>query len=183
MGWMLLKCLLIVVARITDVSLGTIRTINVVQGRRLIALVLGFIEILIWIFVVSAVINDIRQPAYALAYALGFALGNYVGMVLEHHIALGRQVVRIITREGPEIAATLRAAGYRVTQFDGFGRDGPVQELVVLTERHAVAHLLSQARTLDPNCFYMADDIRLASSATVGTGVSATGWRSWLRRK
>ena len=68
-----LTCLLIVAARITDVSLGTIRTINVVQGRRTLALVLGFFEVLIWVFVVSRVINEIRQPAYALAYALGFA--------------------------------------------------------------------------------------------------------------
>jgi len=177
--WM---CLLIVLARITDVSLGTIRTINVVQGRRRIALVLGFLEILIWVFVVSKVINQIEQPAYALAYALGFALGNYVGMTIERRLALGRQVVRIITRQGPELAKAMRYTNLRVTQFDGYGRDGPVQEIFIEIERRSVRDIIAQARALDPHCFYTVDDIRSTSSATV-QATQPTGWRAILKKR
>lgn len=95
----------IVVARITDVSLGTLRTMNVMQGRRGVAWILGFCEILIWVFAVSKVIGNLQQPAYAIAYALGFATGNYVGMTFEKWIALGEQVVRVFTRAGAQIAA------------------------------------------------------------------------------
>ena len=45
----LATCLLIIVARIGDVSLGTMRTILVVQGRRWISWGLGFFEVLIWL--------------------------------------------------------------------------------------------------------------------------------------
>lgn len=176
-----LNCLLIVVARIVDVALGTIRTINVVQGRRMVALVLGFVEILVWIFVVSQVINEIRQPAYAIAYALGFALGNYVGMVIESRLALGRQVVRIITREGAELAAALRANELRVTQFDGFGRDGPVQEVFIQVDRYHAPEVVTKARTLDPQCFYMIDDIRTASSPE--SRGAADFWRTLIKKK
>jgi uncharacterized protein YebE (UPF0316 family) len=177
-----LTCLLIVAARITDVSLGTIRTINVVQGRRTLALVLGFFEVLIWLLIVSRVINEISQPAYAIAYALGFALGNYVGMTIEARLALGRQLVRIFSRQGPEMASAMREAGLRVTQFDGYGRDGPVQELFIEIGRRHAANVIEQARVLDPKCFYMVDDIRLVSSAHAQVG-ERTGWRAALKKK
>jgi len=178
----LLTCGLIVLARIADVSIGTILTINVVQGRRSLALVLGFFEVLIWVFVVSRVISEIRQPAYALAYALGFALGNWVGMTIEARLAMGRQVVRIFSRQGPELAVALREAGLRVTQFDGYGRDGPVQQLFIEVERRSASNVITQARGLDPACYYMVDDVRFASSQMVQAS-QPTGWRAVFKKK
>jgi len=176
-------CLVIVLARIADVSLGTIRTIMTIQGRRALALFISIFELLIWVFVVSRVIRDIQeQPAYGVAYALGFALGTYVGMTIERKLALGRQVVRIITRNGPELAQALRAAGFVVTQFDGYGRDGPVQELFIEVERREVPNVISEALRQDPRCYYMVDDIRHASSATLRAR-QAEGWRSILKQK
>lgn len=176
-----LTCLLIVVARVVDVSLGTIRMINVVHGRRCLALVLGFVEILIWVFIVSRVIHEIHQPAYAIAYALGFALGNYVGMTIEHKLALGRQVVCIITRHGYELAGALRETGLRVTQFDGMGRDGPVQEIFVEVGRRSTGEVIDQARKLDSSCYYMVDDVRRASSTEVKASRSTGRW-GFLKR-
>lgn len=174
---------LIVVARIADVSIGTVRTIMVIQGRRNVAFVLGFFEVLIWLAAVSGVINSIsEQPLYAVAYALGFALGNYIGMTVENRLALGRQVVRIITRQGPEVAAGLREEGWRVTQFDGYGRDGPVQELCIQVGRREAQRMVARARALDQKCYYMIDDIRLASSATAQLN-HPTGWLGILKRK
>lgn len=182
-GTVVLMCLVIVAARIADVSLDTIRTIAVIQGRRGLAFVLGFCELLIWVSVVSGVISQVRaQPAYAVAYALGFALGNYVGMAIEHRLALGRQVVRIITRQGSVLVAALREAGLRVTQFDGQGRDGPVQELFIEIERKQVRNIVAQARALDPRCYYLVDDVRLASSAELPRR-DPGGWRAILKPK
>ncbi len=179
----LVYCLLIIAARIADVSIGTIRTIVVVQGRRGLAFVLAFFEVAIWVTVVSGVIGQIReQPAYVVAYALGFALGNYLGMTIEQHIALGRQVVRIMTRRGAELAQALRAQGLRVTQFDGLGRDGPVQELFIELGRREVGRVVAEARALDPLCYYIIDDIRAASSARPAASADGS-WRDVLKRK
>jgi len=182
MGTVLLTCVVIVTARILDVSLGTIRTINVVQGRRGLALVLGFFEVLIWLLVVSRVISQIQQPAYAIAYALGFALGNFVGMTIEARLALGRQVVRIFTRQGTEMSAAMRDAGLRVTQFEGYGRDGPVQELFIEIGRRHAAHVIEQARALDPGCFYMVDDVRLVSTTHAQAG-DRIRWSAVVKKK
>jgi uncharacterized protein YebE (UPF0316 family) len=157
-------CLFIFFARICDVSLGTLRLIMVTQGRRTIAALLGFFEVLIWVSAVSKVIANLSHPAFAIAYAAGFASGNYVGLTIERWAALGRQVVRVFSRQGAELAEKLRAAGYRVTLFEGSGRDGPVHMVYTETERRGVPRLLESARSIDPICYYVVDDIRFASS-------------------
>lgn len=178
----LVTCLLIIAARITDVSLGTLRTVNVIQGRRGVSWVLGFFEILIWIFAVSKVIGNLQQPAYAISYALGFATGNYVGMTFEKWIAFGEQVVRVFTREGPKMAAQLRSEGFRVTSFEGEGRDGMIHMLFIEIPRRKTADIIEFARQLDPKCFYVVDDVRMASLASI-TLHEPTGWRAILKKK
>ena len=101
----LLLGLLIFLARVVDVSLGTIRTIVIVQGKTLVAFVLGFIEVLIWITIVSTVVHRITEtPVLVLFYALGFATGNVVGIVVEKRLGFGVIILRVISRpKGLEI--------------------------------------------------------------------------------
>jgi uncharacterized protein YebE (UPF0316 family) len=181
----LLTCVLIFLARIADVSLGTLRTVTIMQGRRWLSFVLGFFEVLIWIVVVSRVIASVGEhPLYAVFYALGFATGNYVGLTIEQWWAPGRQVLRIFTRIGHEMSEALRERGYRVTRFDGHGRDGPVHSLYIETSRREIDRLVEQARELDAQCYYVVDDVRTASSAALEQQRrSGSGWRSMLKRK
>ena len=157
-------CLLIIVARIGDVSMGTFRTICVVQGRRRVAPVLAFFEVLLWVLVVSKVVTSLQQPIYAFSYALGYSLGSFVGMTIERRIALGEQVVRVFTHHGKELASALRIDGFRVTEFDGKGRDGPITLLFLQTTRRQASGLAERLHRLDPSCYYVVDDIRMASS-------------------
>ena len=171
MAWdIILGCVIIILARIGDVSLGTMRTVAVVSGHRGLAWLFGLLEMTIWVFVVSAVIAHIRtEPAYGLAFALGAATGNYVGVTLQRWLPFGDQVVRIFTREGAAMFEQLRADGYGVTKFQGEGRDGAVTMLFVQVGRAKTRHVVRAAREIDPRCFYTIDDIRRASAA--GSGV------------
>jgi uncharacterized protein YebE (UPF0316 family) len=162
----LFSCLLIFSARVCDVSLGTLRVLMVTQGRRSVAACLGFVEVLIWVAAVSRVIGNLGKPAFAIAYAAGYACGNFTGLTVERWFAIGRQVVRVFSRRGPALAERLRTLGFLVTLFEGVGRDGPVHLLLLETERREVPRLVSAARELDPLCYYVIDDIRVASSAT-----------------
>lgn len=45
--WVLALCIFLF--RVADVSLGTFRTISVVQGRLSLSVLIGFFEILIWV--------------------------------------------------------------------------------------------------------------------------------------
>lgn len=178
----LLTSLLIILARIGDVSLGTLRTISVIHGRRSIAWLLGFGEILVWLFAVSQVLHNLDQPLYAICYAIGFATGNYVGITLDEWLAFGEQVVRVFTRQGPVLAAALRAEGFRVTEFEGRGRSGPVHLLFIEVPRRHARRLVRRARDLDPRCFWVLDDVRYVSTTTPRP-VQPTGWRAILKKK
>ena len=58
---MVLTALLIFVLRVVDVTLGTIRTISMVNGRVLSSVILGFFEVLIWITVISGVMIAVNE--------------------------------------------------------------------------------------------------------------------------
>lgn len=167
MAWeVILGCIIIVLARIGDVSLGSLRTVAVVGGQRGLAWLFGLLEMTIWVFAVSAVIVHIRaEPVYGVAFALGAATGNYVGVTLQRYLPFGSQVVRVFTREGAVMFERLRADGHGVTRFQGEGREGPVTMLFVQVGRAKARHVVCAAREVDPRCFYTIDDIRLADTA------------------
>jgi len=176
--------------RSSSILAGTLRTVAVVYGRRFSAFALGFFEVLIWVVVVAKVVETLDDNMfYAVAYALGFAAGNFLGITIESHIAVGSQVVRVFTRQGEALAHALRARDYRVTSFEGEGRDGPVTLLFVHSSRKRVKKMLGMARELDPSCFYVIDDVRYASlplaAATVGLSPTQSNahWRTVLKRK
>ncbi|HPA70469.1 MAG TPA: DUF5698 domain-containing protein, partial [Bacteroidales bacterium] len=88
----LLLPLFIFLARIFDVSLGTLRIIFVTKGMRIIAPLVGFFEVLIWLLAISRIMQDLDNWVSYIAYAGGFATGNFVGMYLEERLAIGHEM-------------------------------------------------------------------------------------------
>jgi uncharacterized protein YebE (UPF0316 family) len=177
-----LACLLIFLARIVDVSLGTIRTIVVVQGRAYIAWFLGFCEVLVWVIVVTQVIQNLTNVAYIISYALGFATGNVVGIMIENHVAIGTQIVRIFTRKGTDLTGALQLAGYRVTCFEAQESAGAVSMLFIPISRRQTRGLIGQCGRVDPDCYCIVDDVRSAAYYS-GLHQTPTGWRAILKKK
>jgi len=168
--WTLLfTCLLIALARVTDITLDTIRTVFIVQGRRATAALLGFFEALIYIVAVAKVLQHFDHAVYAVAYATGFAAGTYLGITLEQRLALGEQIVAIFTRKVDQVAPALRDKGYAVTEFHGKGRDGDIAALYVQIPRRRAMRVIADARDADDDCFYLVHDIRLARHAPAHT--------------
>jgi uncharacterized protein YebE (UPF0316 family) len=178
----LLMCLGIIMARTIDVSLGTLRTVFVVQGRRSLAWFLGFWEILIWVMVASKVIQNLSEPVYLIAYALGYATGNAVGITLERWLAFGEQVIRVFTKEGARIAAQLRAEGFRAVLFPGDDDNGPIDMLFIEVPRRKTSDITLFVREIDPDCFFTIDDVQMVSRPALVLH-RPTGWRAVMKKK
>lgn len=161
----LLLALVIFLARVFDVSLGTLRHAMIIRGKRFVTFVIAFLESLIWVFAVSKVLNDLSDPLTAFAFALGFATGTFVGMTLENLLKIGDQVVKVFSTQGREVAKNLRDAGFRVTEFQGHGRDGQVILLFVQVKRRDAKKVLKQSRAIDKNCYLVVEDIRWRQNA------------------
>ena len=170
-------CLLIVCARIFDVSMGTLRVAFIARGRKYLAAACGFTEVFIWIVVVSRILTGPRHWLTYVAYAFGFACGTLGGMVIEEHLAVGWSLVRVIShRPVGDFMQKLSAAGFGVTRQDADGARGPVQVLVILMPRKRLADFQPLLQDFDPAAFYTIEDVRhardipLAYSATAATG-------------
>jgi uncharacterized protein YebE (UPF0316 family) len=161
--WVVLPAL-IFVARICDVSLGTIRVIFVSRGYRHLAPVLGFFEISIWLFAIGQIMRDINDISIYIAYAAGFATGTYVGITLEEKLSLGTVLVRVITkRDSADLVDALREADYGLTTHAAEGAQGPVTIVFTVVKRQDLSHVVGIIKEFNPHAFYSVEDVRHAS--------------------
>lgn len=172
-------------ARVVDVSVGTLRTISIIQGRTKIAFFLAFIETTVWLLVLSAVLPQVMHtPLLGFFYAFGFATGNVVGILVEKRLAMGYVNFRIITsRFVKEITSSFREKGYAVTTFEGEGKDGKVTEIYVATDRKNLPALIKIVKEIEPDAFYIAEQAGVVSKIRRPTMVPATGWRAVQKKK
>ncbi|SHM35523.1 DUF2179 domain-containing protein [Halanaerobium congolense] len=153
--------LFIFAARVTDVSMGTIRVLMIFKGRRLYAALIGFFEVSIYVMALSRVVNTLENPFYLVFYACGFAAGNYVGSYVEEKVAIGQVTVNIISSNGStELIEQLRSEGYGVTVLDGEGRKGKKKILFVTMERKCLKHLFEVVDQYEPDSFVNILDSR-----------------------
>lgn len=156
--------LLIFIARMTDVSLGTIRIIFISRGRRFLASVLGFVEILVWLAAISQVMQHLNNVVNFFAYAGGFALGNFVGMTIEERLAMGMILLRaIVQKESESLVKQLHDAGFGVTAINAEGSTGPVKVVYTIIKRKDLKKAVRIIKQAGPKTFYSVEDIRAAS--------------------
>ncbi|MGD8353574.1 MAG: DUF2179 domain-containing protein [Pseudomonadota bacterium] len=157
--------LLIFFARVTDVTIGTMRIIFVSKGLRFVAACAGFFEILVWLFAISQIMSNLTNWMNYVAYAGGFAAGNYLGITIEQHLAMGFLVVRIITqRNGSTLEEKLRKANFIVTAVDAHGGKGPVKILFTVVRRKSLSRVLDLIKANNPLAYYTIEDLRSVSS-------------------
>ncbi|MFC1765011.1 DUF2179 domain-containing protein [Planctomycetota bacterium] len=158
-AWVILP-LIIFVARIADVSLGTVRLIFIARGYRSLVPVMGFFEIFIWIVVVGQVMKNLSNVACYVAYAGGFATGNYVGMWLAEKLSLGMVMVRIVTqKDATSLISSLRADDYGVTSLDGEGAHGRVKIIFSIMPRRKFAAFVDYIKKYNPKAFYTVEEV------------------------
>lgn len=156
---------LIMLSRVVDVSLDTIRVIMVTKGYRSWAPFIGFFQSLIWLIAITRIMAHLDNEIAYIAYATGFGLGTYVGMVLEGKLALGYDLVRVITKVGADdLVVLLRERGYRVTSVTGRGRDGEVGILFIIMKRKGLKEVINVIKKFNPNAFYTIEDMRFVSN-------------------
>ena len=145
---------LIFVARIIDVSIGTVRIIFVISGRAWIASVLGFFEVLVWAIAVGNMVKFLDHWPALLGYAGGFAAGTLAGLAIERRLAVGLRLIRVINPDiSANVAANLRDEGYRVTRVEGTGRDGPVELSFTVVKRRRAEAVVALVRSISPRAF------------------------------
>lgn len=155
------NALLIFCLRVTDVSMGTVRTIMIMRGMRKWAALIGFVEVSIWVVAISRVIGNLDTVWTVVGYSGGFATGTLLGMWIENKLALGYADLRIVsTSSGPEITQMIRQAGYGATQLQAEGQSGPVYMTSVVAPRKQVADIIRLVNKVDATAFVTVEEAR-----------------------
>lgn len=153
--------LLIFLARICDVTLDTARIIYVSRGMKLLAPLIGFFEVLIWLLSITQIMHNLTNVVYYIAYAGGFAMGNFIGIYIEERMAIGTVMIRIITqKDAAKLVDFLKGDGYGVTYIDAQGTLGPVKIVFTIIKRRDVGRVIGIIRKFNPLAFFTIEDLR-----------------------
>ncbi|SET39000.1 Uncharacterized protein YebE, UPF0316 family [Natronincola peptidivorans] len=158
---LVLGYLFIYFAKVSDVTLATVRMIMVVKGRRIQAALIGFVEIIIFILAIGKVLADLDNPFNVIAYALGFATGNYMGIYVEEKMALGSIIAQVITQGGSvSLVERFREEGFGVTVVESYGREGMQHLLNITMQRKNLGKFYQILDEHDKKAFVTVTDAR-----------------------
>jgi uncharacterized protein YebE (UPF0316 family) len=151
---------LIFIARILDVSLGTVRLIFVSRGFKFLAPLVGFFEVLIWILAMGQIMRNLTNPVCYIAYAGGFAMGNFVGIHIAEKLSLGVVLVRVVTdKNASGLIESLKGENYGVTSIDGHGVSGQVKIIFTVVPRKEVRGVVDLVKKFDSQAFYSVEEV------------------------
>lgn len=158
--WVILP-ILIFVSQVLILSLSTLRIIYLSRYMRFTVAAIGFVEVLLWLFAVSAIVQNLTNPLYYIAYASGFAVGNYAGVVLEGKVASGIRLVRVITkRRATKMIKELRKERCRLTNVLAMGEGfKQVNVLYIIVKRKNLNKIAGIIRKHHPKSFFSVEDI------------------------
>lgn len=155
--------LTILIAKMIEVSIGTTRIVLITKGERVMGACLGFVEVIIWVIIVSTVLTDVtKDPVKVVVYAIGFGLGNYVGSLIENRIGIGTIRLEAIVMEehGLDLANALREEGYAVTMLDGKGMNNDRHVLLLNIKRKKHDSVIEMIKSYQNNVVITINDIK-----------------------
>jgi uncharacterized protein YebE (UPF0316 family) len=159
-SWVILP-ILIFLARLGDVTMATLRHIFISKGFKKIVPILGFFEVLIWLVAMRQVFSHLDNAACFIAWALGFSAGTYLGMLIDERLAMGMQIIRIITNEDISgLKEVLKNNQQGITIIDAEGAYGPVKVIFTIVKRINKFEVIELIHKHAPNAFYSIEDVK-----------------------
>jgi len=161
--------LLIIIVRILDVSLSTIRLLLVMNGKRNIAPFVGAIEVFIWIAVVGQIIKGENSMISYISYGIGFGLGTYIGMKIEEKMAIGEVMVQTVTQTpADELISYFKKQDIRFSKTESETNEGKADIIFAIVKRKKLQELMTIIRAFNPAALLSVSNIRNAKNFSVG---------------
>lgn len=162
--------LFVFVAKVIEVTLTTVRIIIVNRGFKLPGAIVSFIEVLIWVFVASQVVNDVSTaPLLGIVYALGYAVGVFVGTTIERRLAFGKVMLNVIIPldNKDDVCKYIRDQKIGLTTIDAKGLNSDKLVLMFYTNRKNINDVKQGILYLEPKALIAENDIVEISGGTV----------------
>ncbi len=153
---------IILISRIVEAALETIRTIYISKGHANLAACVGIVKTGIWLISTGLVITNLTDYWNLFAYLAGYGIGTLLGMQIENMISIGHVIVRLITPGDPQpLIANLSTLGYGMTRIEGHGSfSNTVTIIFMIVPRTELGRLLGIISKEYPDILYTIEDVR-----------------------
>ena len=164
-----LLCLKIFFARILDVSLGTIRMVQTVKGRTLVAGIIAFFEVVVWFLVAREALNSDPNIWVVIAYSGGYATGTMLGSVISQKFINSVVSVEVVTSKATKEAIDLiRSKGYGVSAFETVHNLGEPKHMLLITLNSKNLNDLKKIiYEIDENAFVVIDELKVVHNGYI----------------
>ena len=172
---------IILVARIVETRMETIRTVYISKGHTYLASGVGVVKVGIWLISTGLVLTNLQKIPAILAYIAGYGIGTLMGMEIEPRIGIGTVIVRIFSPHEPDaLMERLWGLGFGITRMNGSGRFTPtVAVLLLVVSRKEISRLLDILKSEYPGLLFTIEDVLTMGERDIYFG--GTNGRSILR--
>ena len=156
---LLLLCFKIFFARILDVSLGVIRTMELVKNHTIKAVIIAFFEVLIWFLIAKEALSESDfNLLIAIFYALGYSCGTLIGSFLSNKFIKGNSTVFVISSKIKNKDITIiKNSGYGLSSLT---LDNKNKMLFIQLDNNKLDNLINLIKRVDDRSFISVFDTK-----------------------
>jgi len=161
-GGALIVPVIILIARIFETSLDTVRTIYIARGHANLASYMGIVKTGIWLLSTGLVLTDLSDYWNIFAYLAGYGIGTLLGMEIEKILSIGYVIVRLLTPEDTQpLMTNLAGLGYGMTRIEGSGNFAATVNIIfMIVPRTELSRLMGILSKEYPEMLYTVEDVR-----------------------
>ena len=168
---MIFICLKIFLARIFDVTLGSVRTILMVKGKSITSAILAFLEVFIWFVIAKEALlvatNSILIPVF---YSAGYATGTLIGTYISNNYLDGLISIQAITsRNNKKLINKIRKEGYGISVININNNYEKKKKDMLLIElnKKRLKYIINIIREIDPEAFIIVNESKFVQNGFI----------------
>ena len=160
---LLLLCFNIFVVKILEVSLNTIVTILTIKNKKIIATILGFINVMIWFIIIKEALSSNNNSLWlALSFASGHAIGTFLGTILSDKLINYKILMQVIVdEEYDDKIDEIRRNGYAISKISCTGKNNSKKIMLFIElDSKKSSKLQEIIKNIDNNAFIIINETR-----------------------
>ncbi len=166
---LLFLCIKIFLARIIDVTLGTLRMIHTVKGRTLLAGMIAFAEVFIWFLIAREALNNVSSLWIVIAYSGGYATGTILGITISNKFVNSLISVEVTTNvASKENVEKIKQEGFGVSVVKtSDGEDNDKGILFITLNSRRLEDLKRILRHIDREAFIVIRENKIVQNGYI----------------